>query len=135
MRDHDFKALLQAACADLWWSSESDCPVEAVWQPENASIENASTENALIATLLAEASALTPLTLIDIFAQQVAPQSWDTAEDKAQKARLFQLQELLENNLTHPQVYRYGEVEVTVCILGRTAEGTLAGVRTVSVET
>ena len=29
-----FKAQLEAACDDLWWSSESDYPVEVVWKPD-----------------------------------------------------------------------------------------------------
>lgn len=120
MTDDELKARLKAVCIDLWWRSESDYPVEVVWQPKND---------------VTETDAIASIPVSEFFSKQTTPKSWDTAEDRAQRVQLQQLQELLEGNLTNLQIYRRGEVEVTVYVLGRTAEGTLAGVRTTLVKT
>lgn len=156
MADNDLvnnlRAQLEAACKDLWWSSESDYPVEVVWQevvwqPANVSL---TTEVFTGGTDFTEATddqirrwvascepnnSITTVSLADFFKLATTPQSWHTAEDNAQRSQLQQLKDLLEATLTRLQVYRCGEIEVNAYILGVTSQGTLAGVKTTLVET
>lgn len=58
------------------------------------------------------------------------------SEDELAFAERFrQLQELLEKNLTDVRVYRLGQVNIEVLVLGRHASGGWMGVRTNVVET
>ncbi|MEL7331999.1 MAG: nuclease A inhibitor family protein, partial [Cyanobacteria bacterium J06560_2] len=80
-------------------------------------------------------SALTEVDVDAFFKRSLIPKSWHTTEDKAQLAQLQQLKVLLTESLQHLRVYRYGEVDISVYILGVTPEGKIAGVKTRLVET
>ena len=139
------KERLEDACEDLWWSSEADYPVEVVWQPKDAiapigtitssdSLEDAS-QKVLEWLRSFDEQSVEVIEVDRFFERAIAPKSWHTPEDKEQRSRIKQLKDLLVIELSHLQVYRCGEVEVTVYVLGYSQEGALAGVRTVLVET
>lgn len=154
MTENELKSQLEAACTDLWWSSENDYPVEVVWQTQaqpdsrqnirqwvedhcgnNGPENNGPGNNGPESNGSENNTPITTLTTADFFVRQLTPKSWHTHEDKAQQSRLHQLKTLLEACLSNLQVYRCGEIEVKVYILGLTPEGCLAGVRTVLIET
>ncbi|MEM9091630.1 MAG: nuclease A inhibitor family protein [Cyanobacteria bacterium P01_F01_bin.53] len=153
---------LETACDGLWWSSESDYPVEVVWQPSqdlagtNAGIDFTkvtSTHDEPIRRWIADyeggngkegkGKGAKPLEDREIacvhptefFTKATVPKSWHTQEDKAQLAQLQQLRQILEGTLSHLKIYRFGEVEVSLYILGLAPGDILAGVKTTLIET
>ncbi len=130
------KKQLEDACEDLWWSSESDYPIQVVWQPQvdaQAEDQDGSIDQWL-ASLHPE-DAIETVDFDDFFARSLTPKSWHTPEDQAQINRLTQLHNLLTSELSHLQVYRCGEIEVAVYVLGYSDDGILSGVQTTLVET
>ncbi len=140
--EEDLKVQLEEACEGLWWSSESDYPIEVVWV---SAADHKVTDHEGASTLLAavvcgasgvgDTDALTIGEVEDFFARSLTPKSWHTAEDKAQITQLQQLKTLLVQSLKPLKVYRYGSVEIDAYILGLTADGTVAGIKTRLVET
>lgn len=151
------RAQLETACDGLWWSSESDYPVEVVWQPTqdlaktNKAIEFAEvtpTNDEPMRRWIAHSEKgkgkggkgegdhkIACVNPTELFTKATAPKSWHTAEDKAQLAQLQQLRQLLESTLSHIKIYRCGEVEVSLYILGLAPGNILAGVKTTLIET
>ena len=139
------KAQLELVCEDLWWSSESDYPVEVVWQSESgiAPIEIATDNDSLGSAtqkilkwldFWGEQNDIERVDVTEFFERATTPKSWHTKADKEQLNRLKQLKKLLTSELSHLQVYRCGDIEVTVYVLGY-IDRILAGVRTVLIET
>ena len=139
MTADELRAHLEAACEDLWWSSESDYPVRPVWQPFDA--HDADLDSPIEASVVRQrfdcpADAAVQIAEVEgFFERATTPKSWHTEEDKVQCDRLQQLKTFLTDTLTHLQVYRCGEVEISVFVLGYTPDGDIAGVKTILVET
>lgn len=71
----------------------------------------------------------------DFLAPIVTPQSWHGDEEKKAIQRGQQLAAALRQNLTDLQVFRVGDTDKKVYLVGKTADGDLAGVTTQVVET
>jgi hypothetical protein len=128
---HELRAQLEDTTKNLWWSSESDYPVSVIWHPP-AEIDAHQVRQ------LAGCGSDAPIQAValeDFFARAIVPQSWHTSEEKANIAQLKKLKALLTESLTHVQVYRCGEIEVSVYIIGVAPDGSVAGVKTILVET
>lgn len=131
---NDLKAQLEAVTKDLWWSSESDYPIEVVWQPAEISAE----ANEVTVRRLAGCNENAQIQVVDVedfFKRATMPESWHTPEDKAQLTQLKALKSLLVDSLTHLQVYRCGAVEIAAYVIGTAPDGSIAGVRTTLIET
>lgn len=128
---NNLKAQLEAATENLWWSSESDYPVDVVWQP------HAETNEAAVRQLAGcdQNAQIQIVDVEDFFERATTPKSWHTPEEKAQLTQLNALKALLIDSLTHLQVYRCGTVEVTVYVIGTAPDGIMAGVTTTLIET
>lgn len=127
---------LIAACDGLWWSSESDYPVEVVWQIASDVDEGEQPSTLLHQIIDVKADKRLEIVEVeDFFEQALTAQPWHTAEDSAQLRQLRQLKDLLTESLQQLKVYRYDQIEVLIYILGYTPEGDIAGVKTCSVET
>ena len=136
----DLKRQLEKACEDLWWSSESDYPVEVVWQPDVEMEGSAALEE--IAQMIDDwvrdrhlEDNIEKVEVDDFFEKALTPRSWHTEEDKAQLAQLQQLKDLLIDNYSTLQAYRCGEVEISAYVLGCGKNAVLSGVQTIIVET
>jgi hypothetical protein len=129
---------LSDAVKDLYYISETDAPFEPfVWHAETGA-EGFSSVNAADVLHFAEKLPETPIqeqTLADFFRFPATEQDWHTDEDKKTVRRFQKLQKLLETNLKDPKVFKLGEVELDVYIVGVDADGNLAGVKTQAVET
>lgn len=108
-----------AAIADLWWVSETDAPwTVEVW------------------------SDLTPLTtqtaqtvMPDLFfAAAIAIQDWYCEAEITEAKRYQTLVELLQQHCTNCQVYRVGQVEVEIYVVGQISDHWIV-LKTRSVET
>ncbi len=146
MMTEELKAQLEAACDDLWWSSEADYPVEMVWLPATQGqlgkaaepIEISETVVFQLAGYTARESEQITVKRAELetfFEPALAPKTWHTPADKAQIAQLQHLKTILTTSLKNLQVYRCGEVEVTALVLGFAADSLIAGIKTIIVET
>jgi Nuclease A inhibitor-like protein len=123
--------LLRQATVDLLWMSESDYPFEVVtWERE---IE--MTPTALFPEVTSDEIHVETMTLTDFFAPAIAIEDWYEAEELARVDRYKELLQAIESNLTEVQVFRVGEVEITIYIVGKTTDGNLVGLKTHAVET
>ena len=102
----------------LLFQSESDYPVEPFapdsWEPG------------------ADARAVD---FDDFFAAATEEQDWHDDEARARVRKFRALVKSLKDNLADIQVFKSGETEADVYVVGRTASGRLAGVKTKVVET
>ncbi len=130
MKDRELIIQLSQAVEGLLWLSESDYPWETVY------IENVDN----IETKLLELTHSNSATKIEIrelgsFFNRVT-QAKDGDEEELQESRRYQaLVDLLKTHLRDIKVYRVGECEIKVYILGKTELGKVAGLSTMVVET
>lgn len=123
---------LRAATKGLLFLSESDGPLKAfVWK--GVVIDSAA---ALLVRLGKDAA--TPVQEVELakfFAPMSTPQDWDDDEAKADRARFQALVAQLAQ-LTNTRVFRLGSgPEITVYVVGKTPDGSTAGVSTMLTET
>ncbi|MDJ0737413.1 MAG: nuclease A inhibitor family protein [Nostocaceae cyanobacterium] len=125
---------LKQASAGLLWLSESDYPFKVfLWQ----GMAPATPEGLLQQT---NHSPDTPLKIVefDDFFYRIITETeddWDDEEEEEQGKKFKILVQILKSNLVNLQVYRLGEIEIDVYIVGETPTGDLAGLSTISVET
>jgi acyl-CoA reductase-like NAD-dependent aldehyde dehydrogenase len=102
----------------LEFQSESDYPVEPFapdsWKPD-ASARAADFDN--------------------FFAAAAEEQDWQDADARARVRKFQALVKYLKENLADIQVYKVGDTEADVYVVGKTASGKFAGVKTKVVET
>ncbi len=121
---------LQQATTDLVWTSESDYPFEVVtWSKDTE--PNPTT---LFKDLHPDTTIETT-TLQDFFAPALQSEDWYGEEEKATIDRYQTLVDTLASNLSDVVVFRVGEVELTVYIVGKTSDRDLVGLKTQVVET
>ena len=75
------------------------------------------------------------LTSVDFFSPLTEIQDWFGEEETQIAQKFARLKEFLEQNLKYLKVFKVGEKELVIYIVGLDAENTLAGVKTQSVET
>jgi hypothetical protein len=130
----DLIAELEQATSGLLFQSESDYPLE----PFSVSAQGGQQ---LSAKVVLETKAdvgdlpVSEVALDDFFRIATEHQDWHGLEEQESVARFRKLLQILKENLTDIKVYRVGEVEVDVFIIGKTRSGDYAGVSTKVVET
>lgn len=125
---------LKEAADGLLMMSETDAPFE-FYHAENYNAKDLNKETVL---KLAGMPSHYPVEVVELehFLRnmtQARPESGE--EGKQQAARFQQLQKKLKELLQDVKVYRVGETNITVFILGKTPSGDIAGLRTNVVET
>ena len=119
---------LQQAIVDLDWLSESEYPFEVMtWEQ---GIELTST-----ALFKGEDRCIDTNTLGDFLAPAIATEDWYDAEELEQVRRYQALLHAIESTLTQVQVFRLGEVDVDIYIVGKTPSGDIVGLKTRAIET
>jgi hypothetical protein len=130
--DEELFGALTAAAAGLLYMSESDYPIEVLrWDgsgqlsPERLrNIAGANSDTRVEETALEK-----------FFRVPAGEQEWKGEAQLAEARRYQRLRRLLEDALTGIRVYRVGEVNVFLLIVGMSAEGTWMGVSTRAIET
>ncbi|QMW05766.1 nuclease A inhibitor family protein [Spirosoma foliorum] len=119
---------------DLLYPSESDEPIETVTcylkQAEPLTVSQIKDWQMLPPSVYVEE---TPET--DFWKPVSTDQDWYGDEEKARTAKFQQLKKLAENELTVRQVFRVGESEMDVYLLGLQKNGERAGIKTKIVQT
>jgi Nuclease A inhibitor-like protein len=125
---------LKEATKGLFYPSETDAVLEPfTWQ--NVKDATFSIDKLLLATRHKLDTPVDGLELADFFAPVNHIEEWMDDSEKVIAERFQDLQETLENLLSDISVYRVGEVNVDVYVVGRTDDGYYAGVSTKLVET
>jgi hypothetical protein len=126
--------ILQKASEGLLMPSESEYPFEPfVWSGQ--------VEEPLVPKKLLELTAYPqdlPVETVAVdylFRHLAQHQDWHDEQQKEDVQKYQQLVEVLKNNLSDLQVYRVGERNIDVYIIGKTQTGDLAGLATKVVET
>ncbi len=130
MNDRELIIQLSQAVEGLFWLSESDYPFETVYLENVNNIEDTLLQ-------LTDSNAKTKIEIkeVDSFFNRVTKEdNWDEAELDECK-RYQALVKLLKTQLQDIKVYRVGEWEIKVYILGKTESGSVAGLSTMVVET
>ncbi len=123
---------LSSLTEGLSYQSESDYPVEPYVREAS---KGAPSAVEFAAGREGEDAAVRELDFDSFFGNYTDEQDW-WGEDERAVARKFQaLVEFLKGNLTDIKVYRVGDVEADVYVVGKTAAGDFAGVKTKVVET
>ncbi len=133
-RDTALTALLDTlkqASAGLQYASESDYPFEVFSWP----LDTLTPKKLLAQTGHSKDTAIQLEDFDRFFAQATQEKDWYGSEEKAKAAQYQQLVKLLQSTLSDIQVFRVGKIELDVYIVGKTPEGSLAGLSTRVVET
>ncbi|AFY85327.1 nuclease A inhibitor family protein [Oscillatoria acuminata] len=115
---------------DLLWMSEADYP----WEVVSYDCSNVTPENLLEQSNLPSDTLIKTVTIERFFAPALREQSWHNEEERATRNRFQQLFNFLNEQLNDLIVYRFGEVEIDVYVLG-TVEDKTVGLKTTLVET
>ena len=124
---------LTSATRGLEFMSETDAPLE----PFFVEISLRSTLTG-VARRIAKRGTRTPIREIDFddfFEPLTTPHEWDGPKERAAIDRYRRLQAMLKLYLWDLRVYRLGEVDVDIVVVGRTSEGDAAGFHTRALET
>ena len=130
MTDEGLLEELREATRGLTYMSESDYPFEVFrWEreptPEHLRALAGSEPGAAVETR----------TAAEFFRAAASEPEWKGAEDLALARRFQRLLRLLEENLADLKVYRVGEINMPVYVVGRSASGAWLGLSTRVVET
>ena len=115
----------------LQFQSESDYAVEP-FAPDAG--RGADSAQDVVNSLKGDAGARN-VDFDNFFAAAVEEQDWQDDEARARVKKFQALVKYLKENLSGLQVFKVGDTEADVYVLGRTASGNFAGVKTKVVET
>lgn len=126
---------LKTATENLVYISETDAPFEPfVWKTEQPVTEIRVEDVLKFAGQKADAKTAEK-TLDEFFRHLTEMQDWFGDEEKAQVEKFLKLKELLSTKLKNTKVFKVGDVQIDVYIVGIDDKGNLAGVKTKAVET
>lgn len=126
-------AKLKEACSGLQFMSESDYPFEVfIW--EGQAEESPAAEKVAQQTGHPADAPVKVVTLSDFFRSATEEQDWYGPEEKEGAAKFRNLESTIASILTDVKVYRVGQVEIDVYILG-TCGNDCIGLSTKVVET
>src|SRR5262249_32950352 len=129
----DLDTLLQQATEHLLYQSETDEPFEVIHWHNGAEKLDAAKVRELSGN--PPGTPVQTQTLDDFFEELVTPQKWHGEQEKADVQKYQNLLKLIKQQLTEAQVFRVGETDLDIYIVGRTREGDWAGLKTRAVET
>lgn len=131
--EHELLRDLEAACRGLVYISETDAKVE----PFVAESPRARSLQAYLNVIGVERNA-TDIEECDFnkfFDRLTTEKDWYGAREKERASRYSKVRDLLKANLDSLRVIRIGRIQIDIFVAGVTKTGTLAGVKTKSIET
>lgn len=124
---------LQALTANLTWMSETDAPIQVIWWKDCSAIE--TPEQLLEQTHHEVGTPVEEVELEPFFEPVVTEQDWFGNEEKKTAAKYRSLLSALKKHLTDIKVYRVGEVDIDIYIVGVNEAKSVVGIATQIVET
>ena len=132
MNDSELIDRLRQLSKGLLWMSESDYPFETIYWKNQGNL----TKKKLLQLSGHDLNTLVEVEQLDrFFVLAIKEQDWHEQEKKAEVKRYRVLLDFLKNYLRDIKVYRVGEVEIDIYIVGRTNFRNLAGLSTKAIET
>lgn len=125
-------ATLAEAVQGLTYPSETDAPLTPFFWPDTS--DTAPSPDTVAAHTNGAASDIKEQSVAAFFKPVVKEEEWHDEEEKAEVRRFQALQETVKSTLQSVHVFRCGDVEMDVYLVGRTAGG-YAGLQTQVVET
>ena len=124
MNDSELIDRLRQLSKGLLWMSESDYPFETIYWKNQGNL----TKKKLLQLSGHDLNTLVEVEQLDrFFVLAIKEQDWHEQEKKAEVKRYRVLLDFLKNYLRDIKVYRVGEVEIDIYIVGRTNSRNLAG--------
>ena len=120
--------------ADLLYPSESDEPIEFV-ETYLRMAEPLTVSHIKDWLMLPPSNYVEEITEAEFWEPVVTVEDWFEEEEKARTAQYQTLKTTLETTLTERQVFRVGQTEIDVYLLGKPTEGPRVGLKTRVVET
>ncbi len=133
--DAELCGALQEATGDLLMMSESDYPFEVIRWDSSGGSEQLSPEYLRRMAGVDASAPLAETNLETFFRVAAGEQEWKSEADLVVAKKYQRLMRLLTDNLTEIKVYRVGDINILVYVVGRSAEGNWLGVSTRVVET
>lgn len=122
---------IEKAADGLIYVSETDAPVVPF-----ASSETTATPETMLQNLGPGVDeSVDELSFAAFFDRLTGIKDWHGEREKAKAKKFLALKELLEKNLRDLTVYRIGNVQIDIYVVGIDAEGRVMGVRTKAIET
>jgi hypothetical protein len=122
---------IKDASAGLYYLSESDYPFEALSFDAPANLEDT-----LQGLSSKGAATLVKAVTLEQFFRNMTTLHPNSSHEQQHSAQRFQhLQQVLQEKLKDVAVYLLGEIDIDAFILGRTGEGSYAGLRTKVIKT
>lgn len=123
---------IKNAAAGLWYISETDAEILAF---TGGKADLATKENLLSQIGKPSDAQVEERDFAELFARLTAIKDWFGDEEKTTAKRFAALKDLLEKNLKGLKVFKVGQIQIDVYVVGLDAEGNLAGIQTKAVET
>lgn len=130
----DFATQVTPLLTDLLYPSESDEPIEVV-DTYLKMAEPLTASHIKDWLMLPPSIYVEEMPEADFWAPVTTVEDWFGDDEKAHAHQFQQLKETLEKLLTDRQVFRVGDTEIDVYLLGKPAEGPRVGLKTKVVET
>ncbi|CCH02257.1 nuclease A inhibitor family protein [Fibrella aestuarina BUZ 2] len=130
----DFATQVTPLLTDLLYPSESDEPIEVV-DTYLKMAEPLTVSHIKDWLMLPPSVYVEEMPEADFWVPVTTIEAWFGDDEKAQAHQFQQLKETLEKLLTDRQVFRVGDTEIDVYLLGKPAEGPRVGLKTKVVET
>lgn len=131
---HDFAAQVTPLLTDLLYPSESDEPIDVVET-------HLRTTGPLTPSHIKDWLMLPPSVYVEerpeaeFWSPVTTIEEWFGDEERATAERFQHLKDLVDHLLTDRQVFRVGDTEIDVYLLGKPADGARVGLKTKVVET
>lgn len=134
LKNIPFSDMAGPLLSDLLYPSESDEPIETVtcYLKQNDPLTVSQIKDWL---MLPPAVYVEEIPESDFWEPVTTEQDWYGDEEKARTAKFRKLKETIESTLTVRQVFRVGESEMDVYLLGRQNDGERVGIKTKIVQT
>ena len=129
-----FAKQIEPLLADLLYPSESDEPIEPV-ETYLGMAEPLTVSHIKDWLMLPPSARVEEIPEGDFWEPVVTVEDWFEAEETARAKQFQKLQKSLSILLTERQVFRVGETEIDVYLLGKPADGPRVGLKTRVVET
>jgi hypothetical protein len=124
---------LKQATEGVFYTSESDYPFQVIHWEGNG--EPITAETIIKKTGIQEGTPIEVIDFAEFFNPEIPDPDWYGIEEKAESAKYKNLMEILNNHLSNINVYRLGEIEIDIYILGQLECGDIMGLVTKSIET
>lgn len=121
------------ATTELVYRSETETPFAAVQDSVPRSEFEAINARELVG--LGSEKSVRELSVAAFFAELTEAQEWHDAAEKQAVERCRTMHRIFTDTLASSKVFKIGEVQVTILIVGRTSDGYWVGARTEAVET